>query len=94
MMSTERPYYFAHLLQVSKISLKSDFIHIFSYFYAGIPCKINLAIVFVCIRFITSGFYGQIIASRYMRRSLEKESPVKNRNICTSVKSVFKTGGR
>ena len=30
-MSTERPYHFAHLLQVSKkISLKSDFIHIFN----------------------------------------------------------------
>ena len=30
LMSTERPYHIAHLLQVEKkISLKSDFIHIF-----------------------------------------------------------------
>ena len=27
-MSTEMPYHFAHLLQVSKISLKPDFLHI------------------------------------------------------------------
>ena len=43
-----------------------------------ILCKINLAIVFVRVRFTTSGFYGQIIASRYMRRSLEKEFLEKN----------------
>ena len=31
-LSTERPYHFANLLQVSKTSLKSDFIHIFNDF--------------------------------------------------------------
>ena len=30
----------------------------------------------IIVRFTTSGFYGQIIASRYMRRSLEKEFSV------------------
>ena len=29
-MSTERPYHFAHLLQFKTISLKSDFIHVYS----------------------------------------------------------------
>ena len=31
-MSTERPYHFTHLLQVSKKSLKYDFIQLFSWF--------------------------------------------------------------
>ena len=46
---------------------------------------------FVCVRSTTSGFYCQIIASRYMRRSLDNEFPVKsrmiNRSDCTSVPS-------
>ena len=29
LMSTERPYHFTYLMQVSKKSLKSDFIHFF-----------------------------------------------------------------
>ena len=32
LMSTETSCHFGHLLQVSKISLKSDFIHFFHYF--------------------------------------------------------------
>ena len=32
LMSTERPCHFAHLLQVQKIYLTSDFIHIFACF--------------------------------------------------------------
>ena len=67
--------------------------------YWYILCKINLAIVFVCVRFTKSGFYGKIIASRYMHRSLEKEFLVKqsriiNRSVCTKVASVLKTSGR
>ena len=59
-----------------------------------ILCKINSAIVFVCVRSTTSGFCCQIIVSRYMRRSLEKEFPVKkkkrkksrmtNRSVCST----------
>ena len=35
-LSTEKPCHFAHLLQVSNISLKSDFIRNFSCFYTCI----------------------------------------------------------
>ena len=38
---------------------------------------INLAIVFLFVRSTKSGFYGQIIASRYMHLSLEKEFLIK-----------------
>ena len=33
LMSAESPYHFAHLLQVKKIALKSDFIYIFFMFH-------------------------------------------------------------
>ena len=33
LMSTESPYHFAHLLQVQKIALKSNFIYIFFLFH-------------------------------------------------------------
>ena len=36
LMSTEKPCHFAHLLQVSNISLKAGFIHNFSCFYTCI----------------------------------------------------------
>ena len=41
----------------------------------NILCKINLAIVFVCIRSIISGFYCHFIASRYKCRSPKKDFP-------------------
>ena len=66
--------------------------------FINILYKINLAIVFVCVRSTISDFYCQIIASSYMRRSLEKEFTVKilrmiNRIICTRVSSGSKTSG-
>ena len=41
-------------------------------------CKRNLAIVFVCVRSIISGFYCHFFASRYKCRSLKKDFWVKN----------------
>ena len=68
----------------------------FLFTFIHILCKINLAIAFICVRFTISGFYCQIIASRHMRRSLEKVLPVKaskmaNCSVYTSVTSVCKT---
>ena len=43
-----------------------------------ILCKINLALVFVWVRSIISGFYCHFIASRYKCRSPKKDFHVKN----------------
>ena len=47
LMSTERPYHFTHLLQVSKKSLLSDFIHVYSD-YSPKAGPDNLGTKFVC----------------------------------------------
>ena len=64
-----------------------------------ILCKINLAIAFVSVRSTISGFHCHFIASRYKRRSPEKDFQVKefkddSRSVCASLTSVFKTSGR
>ena len=61
--------------------------------------KINLAIVFVCVRSIISGFYCHFIESKYKCRSPKKDFLVKTIrmiicNVCTSVTSVLKTSWR
>ena len=69
-----------------------------NYIYPVYYEKKNSNCIFMC-QSTTSGFYCQIIASRYMRRLLEKEFPVNksrmiNRIVCTSVTSVFKSSWR
>ena len=46
--------------------------------YVGILCKINLAIVFVCVRSTISVSHCQFIALRFKSRSPEKDFQAKN----------------
>ena len=88
-----------HLLQQHLMPLRlitwpiliQNVFHAFSY----ILRKINLAIVFECVRSIIADFYCHFSASRYKCRSPKKDFQVRksriiNCNICTSVTSVLR----